>query len=82
MNKVLDLQLTLRESCNFKICPILFVLHSYFEHYKNKGVWSSNFTLKKLCTWDELIKRLNPKQKNKLCIFVNYLPSQPIYLLN
>jgi hypothetical protein len=59
---------------------MLFVLHSYFEHYINKGVWSFNFTLKKLCTWDELIKRHNAKQKNKLCTFLKYLPSQPTYL--
>jgi hypothetical protein len=55
MKKVLKLQLSLGRSCNFKIYPILFVLRSYFEHYINTGVWSSNFTLRNLCTWDEQI---------------------------
>jgi len=80
MKKLLELELSLWGSCNFKTYPILFVVHSYFEHYINKGVWSSYFTLKKLCTWDGLIKKLNPKQKNKLCTFLKYVPSQPIYL--
>jgi hypothetical protein len=62
MNKVFDLQLSLWGSYNFKIYPILFVLHSYFEQYINKGVWSSNFTLRNLCTWDEKMKNFNPKQ--------------------
>ncbi len=38
------------------------------------------FHIKKLCTWDKQIKRFNPKQKNKLCTFLKYLPSQPTYL--
>jgi hypothetical protein len=43
MKKVLELQLCLGGSCNFKTYPILFVLHFYFEHYINKGVCLSNF---------------------------------------
>jgi hypothetical protein len=39
-----------------------------------QGMVSSNFTLKNLCTWDELIKWLNPKQKGKLCTILNYQP--------
>jgi len=62
MKKVLELQFSLRGNCNFKVYPILFVLYSYFEHYINKRVWSFNFTLKNLCTWDELIKKLNSKK--------------------
>jgi hypothetical protein len=69
MKKVLELQLSLRGSYNFKTYPVLFVCHSYFEHDVNKGAWSSNFTLRNLCKWDELIKRFNPKQENKLCTF-------------
>ncbi len=46
-------------------------------------VWSSSFTLKKLYTWDEPIKRFNLKQKEKLCIILNlYLPPQVTYLLS
>ncbi len=63
MKKILELQFSLLGSCNFKTYPILFVLHSYFEHYINNGVWSSNFTLRSLCTWDELIKKVNQKKK-------------------
>ncbi len=37
----------------------------YFKHYINKGVWLFDFTLKNLCTWGELTKRFNLKQKNK-----------------
>jgi hypothetical protein len=36
--KVLELQLSLRKNCNFKIYPILFILHSYFQHYIKRGV--------------------------------------------
>jgi hypothetical protein len=43
MKKVLELQFCLWGSYNFKTYPILFVLHSYFEHYIKKGVWSYNF---------------------------------------
>ncbi len=64
-----------------KLIPY-FVLQSYFEHYINKGVWSSNFTLRNLCTWDELIKKVNPKRKNKSCTLLKCLPSQPTCLLN
>jgi len=63
MKKVLELQLSLSRIYNFKTYPILSVLHSYFEHYINKGVWSSNLTLKNMCAWEELMKRLNPKGK-------------------
>jgi hypothetical protein len=80
MKKVLELQFSLWRSCNFKTYPLLFVLHFYFEHYINKGVWSSNLTLKILCTWDEQIERFNLKQKNKLCTILKYLPPQPTYL--
>jgi hypothetical protein len=38
MEKLLELQLSLWGSCNFKTYPILFVLHSYFEHYIKGGV--------------------------------------------
>jgi len=61
------IKISLWKSWNFKTYPILFVFQSYFEHYINKWVWSSNFTLRKLSTWDELIKRFNPKQK-----YINY----------
>jgi hypothetical protein len=37
MKKVLEVSLW--ASYNFETYPILFVLHSYFEHYINKGVW-------------------------------------------
>jgi hypothetical protein len=37
MMKVLEVQLSLWQSYNFKTYPILFVFHSYFEHYINKG---------------------------------------------
>jgi len=33
MRKILELQFSLWGSCNFKTYPILFVFHSYFEHY-------------------------------------------------
>jgi hypothetical protein len=67
---------------NFKTYPILFVFHSYFEHYINNVVWSFNFTLRNLCTWDEQIKRFNPKQKIKnYAHFLSiYLPNLLIYL--
>jgi hypothetical protein len=45
-------------------------------------VWSSNITLKNVCTWDEPFKKLNPKQKEKLCTILYYLPPQPTYLPN
>jgi hypothetical protein len=61
MRKVLELQFSLQGNCNLKTYPILFVLYSYFEQYINKRAWSFNFTLKNLCTWDELIKKLNQK---------------------
>jgi hypothetical protein len=61
-----------------------------FRNLKNKKLkheesfWittaTSNKKLKNLCTWDEQIKKINPKQKNKLCTILKYLPSQPIYL--
>jgi hypothetical protein len=67
--KVLDLQFSLGGSYNFETYPILFIFHSYFEHYISNGVWSSNFTLRNLCTWDEQIKRFNLKQKNNYAHF-------------
>jgi hypothetical protein len=82
MKKVLKLQLSLRRSYNFKIYPILFVLHSYFEHYINKGVWSSNFTLRNLWTWDEQIKRFNPKLKKQIMHISKVFTSQPTYLFS
>jgi hypothetical protein len=69
MKKKIELELSLWGTCNFKTYPILFVLQSFFEHYINKGVLSSNFTLRNLCTWDELIKRLNPKSKKSYAQF-------------
>jgi len=80
MKKVYNL--VCEEVATSKTYTILFVFHYYIEHYINKGVWSSNFTLRNLCTWDELIKRFNPKQKNKLCTILKYLPPQPTYLLS
>ncbi len=74
MKKNLKLQFSLKGCFNFKTYPIFFVFHSHFKHYINKGVWSSDFTSRNLCTWDELIKRFNPKQKNKLCTILKYLP--------
>jgi hypothetical protein len=79
MKKVLELQLSFWGSCNFKIYPILFVFHSYFEHYTYKGVWSSNFTLRNLCTWNELIKRLNPKTKKEI-MHISKVLTFPTYL--
>jgi len=67
---------------DFKIYPILFILHSYFERYINKGCDHPISHLKNLCTWYELIKRLNPKQKSNLCRIQKYLLSQPIYLFS
>jgi hypothetical protein len=46
-----------------------------------QGVWSSNFTLKNVCTWDEPFKRFNLKQKKNYAQFkITYLPNLPIYL--
>jgi len=47
-----------------------------------QGVWSFNFTIKKMYTWGEPLKKLNPKQKEKLCTILNYPPPQPTYLPN
>ncbi len=33
-------------------------------------------------SWVELFERVNPKQKNKLCTFLKYLPSQPTHVPN
>jgi len=79
MKKVLESQVSLWKNFNFKIYPILFVFHSYFEHYINKGVWSFNITLRNLCTCDELIKKVQPKRKkqimhiSKILTFAAYL---------
>jgi hypothetical protein len=72
MKKVLELQL---QTLSHIVCSS-FVFWTLYK----QGVWSSNFTLRNLCTWDEEIKRFNPKQKDKLCTFLKYLPSQPTYL--
>jgi len=37
MRKVLELQFSLWRNYDFKTYLILFVPHSYFEHYINKG---------------------------------------------
>jgi hypothetical protein len=76
MKNVLELRLVCEEVTTSNFIPYYLFFHSYFEHYIN----SSNFTLKKLCTWDEPIKRLNPKQKTKLCSIFKYLLPQPTYI--
>ncbi len=43
-------------------------------------MWSSNFTLKNVCTWDEPFKRL--KQNKKLHTIFNYVFPQPTYLVS
>jgi hypothetical protein len=79
MKKVLELQLSLWRSWNFKTYPILFVLHSYFEHYKQGGV-VIQFHTKKFVHMGWTNKKCQPKKKNKLCTFLKFIPSQPTYL--
>jgi hypothetical protein len=69
MKKVLELQLSLWGSCNFKAYTIYFVLHSYFEHYTNNGGMVIQFHIKKFVHMDEQIKRLNSKQKKNYAHF-------------
>jgi len=57
MKKVLKLQLQ-------NLSHIVYFPFLVGTFYKQR-VWSSNFTLENVCTWDEPLKRLNPKQINK-----------------
>ncbi len=66
MKKVLELQLSLWGSCNFKTYPILFVLHFYFEHYINKGGVRIQFHIKKFVHMGWANQKVQPKTKKQL----------------
>jgi hypothetical protein len=63
MKKVLELRLSLWRSCNFKIYPILFVFHSYFEHYINKEGVAIEFHIKKIVHMGWINQEVQPKTK-------------------
>jgi len=79
MKKVLELQLSLEGSCNFKIYPILFVLHSYLEHYINKGGVAIQFHIKKFVHIGWANQRFNPK-KTKQIMHNSKVLTSPTYL--
>jgi hypothetical protein len=82
MRKVLELQLNLWQSCNFKTYAILFVLQSYFEHYINKGC-DHQLTLKNLCTWMSQSEGLTQNNNNNNAQFWTiYLPNLLITMKN
>jgi hypothetical protein len=74
MKKVLELSLW--GSYNFKTYPILFILHSYFEHNINKGVCGIQFHIKKFVHMGWANQKGQPKTKIKLCTFLKCLPSE------
>jgi len=61
MKKILELQLSLEGSYNFKTYPILFVLHSYFEHYVNKSGIPIQFHIKKFVHMGWANRKVQPK---------------------
>jgi len=66
MNKVLELQLSLEKSCNFKTYLILFVLHSYFEHYINKGGVPIQYHITKFVHMGWANQKAQPKTKKQI----------------
>jgi hypothetical protein len=62
MKKILELQLSLWGGCNFKTYPILFVLQSYFEHYKQGGV-VIQFHIKKIVHMGWANQKVQPQTK-------------------
>jgi hypothetical protein len=62
MKKILELQLSLWGSWNFKTYPILFVLHSDLEHYINKGGVVIRFHIKKFVQMGWTNKKGQPKK--------------------
>jgi hypothetical protein len=79
MKKVLELQFSLWGSWNFKIYPILFVPQSYFEHYINNGVWSTNFTLRKFVHMGWANQKVQPKTKKQI-MHISKVFTFPTYL--
>jgi len=79
MKKVLELQFSLWRGCNFKIYPILFVLHSYFEYYINKGGVAIQFHIKKFVHMGWANQKVQPKTKKQIMHNFKILTS-PTYL--
>jgi len=79
MKKVVKLQLSFLESYNFKIFPILFVLHSYFEHYISKGGMPIQFHIKKFVHMGWVNQKPQPKIKKQIMHNFKILTS-PTYL--
>jgi hypothetical protein len=63
MKKNLKLQHSLWGSYNFKTYPILFVFHSYFERYINKGDMVIQFHIKKFVHMGWTNEKVQPKTK-------------------
>jgi hypothetical protein len=80
MKKILELQLSLWRSWNFKTYPILFVLHSYFEHYINKGVYVvTQFHIKKFVHMGWANQKVQPKTKKQI-MHISKVLTFPTYL--
>jgi hypothetical protein len=76
MKKVLELSLW--GNYNFKTYPILFVLHSYFEHYINKGC-GIQFHIKKFVHMGWANQKGQPKTKKQI-MHISKVPTFWTYL--